>query len=247
MKELFCYLHICNQHMQCWLLLSAFNLDLFFNLGDNAGKKRNRTNKRIHNGVKTSPTFHRCGLVLTDWELWKRQKRRKKEKITMPTEGFFLFFFFPWDPVPVKHCSDEVCRGLNGRKMGQERASDCAVSQRNPTSAMRAAPWRPAAEFSLHSPAPYIHWKTPWMRNNSITGLLTSVFISPACRKDGMEGRGEKKKSSERHYGKGSGNVWYAVGLWRWSVKSNVCVCDKTGMSLSSGGKCGRKGADLPA
>lgn len=93
----------------------------------------------------------------------------------------------------------------------------------------------------------YLHGKTPRMRNNSITGFLTSVFISPACRKDGMEGRGEKKKSSERHYDKGGGNVWYAVGLWRWSAKSNVCVCDKTGMSLSSGGKCGRKGADLPA
>ena len=51
-----------------------------------------------------------------------------------------------------------------------------------------------------------------------------------------------RKKSSERHYGKGSGNVWYALGLWRWSAKSNVCVCDKTGMSLSSGAKCGRKG-----
>lgn len=29
-------------------------------------------------------------------------------------------------------------------------------------------------------------------------------------------------------------NVWYRLGLWRWSTEPNVCVCDKTGVNLSS-------------
>lgn len=46
---------------------------------------------------------------------------------------------------------------------------------------------------------------------------------------------GKKRKLCERTAKQR--NVWYRLGLWRWSTEPNVCVCDKTGVNLSSEGE----------
>lgn len=58
-------------------------------------------------------------------------------------------------------------------------------------------------------------------------------FHFPNMQKDGMKGNGERENCVKEVTAK-QRNVWYRLGLWRWSTEPNVCVCDKTGVNLSS-------------
>lgn len=59
-------------------------------------------------------------------------------------------------------------------------------------------------------------------------------FHLPNMRKDGMKGSWERSENYVKEITAKQRNVWYRLGLWRWSTQPNVCVCDKTGVNLSS-------------
>lgn len=86
-----------------------------------------------------------------------------------------------------------------------------------------------------HSLYTYLHGETAWIRNNSIAPFPPLRFHSPPkCRK--MEWKGMEKEGKIIWKKLQSIKEMFDIdfGLWRWSTEPNVCVCDKTGVNLSS-------------
>lgn len=95
--------------------------------------------------------------------------------------------------------------------------------------------WQPDAEFSLHLTGPYLHGETAWIRNNSIAPFPPLCFHSPPkCRKMKWKGMEKEGKIMWKNLQPSKEMFDIDIGLWRWSTEPNVCVCDKTGVNLSS-------------
>lgn len=162
---------------------------------------------------------------------------------TKPFTKWRVFLtFFSWAPFPAYVCLGLVCLGLNGRKMWQERVRDCAAPQRYSTSPRGLSVTASCGiQFTLDGS---LFTQGDGVNKEQFNHRIPPLFsFSPCMQNDGIKGnRGEREENHVKQITAKQRNVWYGLGLWRCSVEPNVCVCDKTGVSLLSEGANRRKG-----
>lgn len=178
-----------------------------------------------------NPAFISWHFLSTSWELWKREKGQHQMK------GLSHFFF-------MSSCSC-LClfRTSVFRFEWQENvAGTSARSQRYSTSPRGLSVTASCGiQFTLDGS---LFTQGDGVNKEQFNHRIPPLFsFSPCMQNDGIKGnRGEREENHVKQITAKQRNVWYGLGLWRCSVEPNVCVCDKTGVSLLSEWANSRKG-----